>query len=144
MGISIGRPLILADNCSPGLRLRRIFAISLLLLFSLPLILPFFAASAAEVNLPACCRKGGKHHCMMMQTGSQDGSGLRVDVVRERCPYSPTIPTTPHVDFSADAAREVVCAAIVSHPSGVVQSEARRRISFDRSRQKRGPPSYQS
>jgi hypothetical protein len=123
---------------------RRILSISLLLLFSLPLVLPLFAADAAAANLPAWCRKDGKHHCMMIRTGSQDGNGQRVVAVRERCPCFPTMQATSHIDFSSDAVRECVRAAIVSHPSGVAQTEARLSISFDRSRQKRGPPIHQS
>jgi hypothetical protein len=44
--------------------MRRSVAILLALMFSWILILPAFAGSA-ESNLRACCRKDGKHHCMM-------------------------------------------------------------------------------
>jgi hypothetical protein len=116
----------------------------LLLLFSFPLISPLFAVSPAEANLPACCRKDGKHHCMILQGNSETGGDVRVSVVRGRCPYCPTLPATPHVEFFPDARRRMICADVVSHPAGVVQTEARLRISFDRSRKKRGPPTHQS
>jgi hypothetical protein len=126
------------------LLVRRILSISLLLLFSLPLLSPLFAVDAAGTNLPACCRKDGKHHCMMVQRESHDGSGPDVSLVRERCPYGPAVPVASHVDFSFAAGVVTAFAESVSHPTGIVQTEARLRISFDRSRQKRGPPSLQS
>jgi hypothetical protein len=124
------------------LLVRRILSVSLLLLFSLPLISPLFAVDAAGTNLPACCRKDGKHHCMMVRSESQDGSGLHVSTVRERCPYGPAVPVASHVDFFSEASVVTAFAGSVSHPTGIVQTEARLRISFDRSRQKRGPPSF--
>ncbi len=124
--------------------MRRILAISLLLLLGLPLVAPLFADGAAEASVPACCRRDGKHHCMMMQMESQSGDGVRLAAVRERCPYCPTVPVTPHLDFAMDAGETTICSAVVSHPCGVAQTEARLRISFDRSRQKRGPPLFQS
>jgi hypothetical protein len=33
---------------------------------------------------------------------------------------------------------------VVSHPAGIAQTEARYRVNFNRSRQKRGPPSLLS
>lgn len=45
--------------------LRRLVSSSLLLLFSLTLLAPLLAAlpSTVEENLPACCRRDGKHQC---------------------------------------------------------------------------------
>jgi hypothetical protein len=37
-----------------------------------------------------------------------------------------------------------VLASLVTHPAGVAQTESKWRISHDRSRQKRGPPSLLS
>jgi hypothetical protein len=44
--------------------MRRAIAISLMMLFSWTLIAPFYARDSGA-NLPACCRKNGKHHCAM-------------------------------------------------------------------------------
>jgi hypothetical protein len=59
---------------------RRLLAISLLLLFSFPLVSPLLALSAnPETNLPACCRRDGKHHCQMnMQRSSASTDGAAV------------------------------------------------------------------
>ncbi len=119
---------------------RRIVSISLLLMFSLPLISPLFAARTAEANLPACCRRVGKHHCIMSQTTSSDGRSIQVGAVRERCPSYPATPVTPHLDLSLDEVRARVFAGVIGLETCIAQTEARYRISFDRSRQKRGPP----
>ncbi|HEY4381241.1 MAG TPA: hypothetical protein VGN01_12900 [Acidobacteriaceae bacterium] len=47
--------------------LRRMLAISLMIAFGSPLLLPLFAATAdPEASLPACCRTHGAHRCAMM------------------------------------------------------------------------------
>ena len=47
--------------------MRRVLAITLLLAFASPLVVPLCAATAdPEASLPACCRSHGKHHCAMM------------------------------------------------------------------------------
>lgn len=59
----------------------------------------------------------------------------------ERCPYCPaTLPAWHHQDTFAAPAAQAIFAELLSHPSGTVQTESKRRISRDRSRQKRGPP----
>jgi hypothetical protein len=117
---------------------RRLLAISLLTLFALPFALPLCARDAADANLPICCRRDGKHHCAAMDMGSSDGTSLRT--VGEKCPYSiapPAILVLPSLQPSNGAA---IFAGIVRHPAVAPQIEAQQRISFDRTRQKRGPP----
>lgn len=58
----------------------------------------------------------------------------------EHCPYSPASVTVVHGDAFAMPVSEAAYAGIVSHPAVHVQTESLRRISRDRSRQKRGPP----
>ncbi len=118
--------------------MRRLLAISLLMLFAFPYALPLFANSASDANLPICCRRDGKHHCAAMVMGTSQGSSMRT--VGEKCPYSvapPAILLLPSFKLSTAAA---IFAGIVRHPAAAPQIEAQRRISFDRSRQKRGPP----
>lgn len=55
--------------------MRRVLASVLLLLFSLALASPLFA-SDPESNLPACCRRNGKHHCNM-RMGGDSGPGIQ-------------------------------------------------------------------
>ena len=67
--------------------MRRAFAVTLVLVFSLPLIAPLLASTPDESQLPACCRRNGKHHCAMsMEVGNIPS---RFHVVSEKCPYSP-------------------------------------------------------
>jgi hypothetical protein len=78
---------------------------------------------------------------MMPNAGSGDSEDVRVVAVRERCPACPTAPVTAHLDFSPDEARATIFSGVVGLETCLTQTEARYRISFDRSRQKRGPPS---
>jgi hypothetical protein len=119
---------------------RRLLAISLLLLFSFLLVSPLLASDAVDARLPACCRRAGKHHCAMLSdAGSQQGKS--VSIVAEKCPCSPAIPAVFHLSAFAPPADDALFAGLVSHPAIHAQTEAQYRISFDRARQKRGPPS---
>ena len=128
--------------------MRRLISISLLLFFLMPIASPLFAANPAEANLPACCRRNGKHHCMMalaMRSPSSPPSSrkpaLRPANLQEKCPFAPFLTQAPaHLIFTSDEPQAIFYAGIVSHPACHAQTEARLRISFDRSRQKRGPP----
>jgi len=123
---------------------RRAVSITLLLLISLPLISPLLAESVGSSALPACCRKGGMHHCTLpaMADSSSSNTTPHFSVIHERCPYSPaTVQTTIHGNalFYNDNAT-----TLTPHDNialRIAQEEAHYRISFDRSRQKRGPPS---
>ena len=60
----------------------------------------------------------------------------------EQCPFFPhaVLMVTGQKHFLAPSPAEVFYAALQSHPACYAQDEAHLRISFDRSRQKRGPP----
>jgi hypothetical protein len=122
---------------------RRLLAVSLLLLFSLPLISPLFALTAnSDTNLPACCRRNGAHHCMMkLQHTESSGTEVTLSTIPQRCPAFPAVVTpVKHGDLSFPTA-SLIFAEIVSNPSVKIQTQARARVALDRSRQKRGPPS---
>ncbi len=134
---------------------RRLLAIAIVLILGLPAVSPLFALTGADdPNLPACCRRDGKHHCMGMAGMSSDGSTqnastqtgstqtqVGIATLSERCPFgSHSLPGTPHPDWTLSTSAAIF-AGIVSHPSVSPQTESKRRISADRSRQKRGPPS---
>ena len=64
-------------------------AILLLVLFSFLLISPMLTADA-DSALPACCRKGGQHHCSMENMGQPDEvSGLALKSSSAKCPLFP-------------------------------------------------------
>jgi hypothetical protein len=123
---------------------RRILSISLLFLFMLPLVSPLFAASTADANVPVCCRRNGQHHCMMatvVQHPSRDADETKVASIRARCPYDLTSPATVNLPFFADEVHTAIFATVISDPAQPAQRQVRLRIAFDRSHQKRGPPS---
>ncbi len=117
--------------------MRRITALALTIIFSCMLMAPLFGPDA-DANLPPCCRRNGKHHCMMERlSGSRKG----FTSITEKCPcfpagtcavYSPTFDPQAAQQFYA----EVVC-----HPACVARAEVCYRLFFLRSHPKRGPPS---
>lgn len=120
--------------------MRRVMAAVLVLAFSGPLIAPVFTASINEANLPACCRRNGKHHCMMywMAMGRVPWPYRTVE---DKCPYSPFAHLSIllfHGYFGHDHPPAIAHSAV--RAPRIRQAEAGYRISFSRSRQKRGPP----
>jgi hypothetical protein len=119
--------------------MRRAIAISLMMLFSWTLIAPFYARDS-DANLPACCRKNGKHHCAMRTMGKLAGNQRGFSTVAEKCPYCLlSVSSTNSPTYKTEAAGEFY-AEFVSHPALALQTEAHFRISSLRSHQKRGPP----
>jgi hypothetical protein len=125
---------------------RRLLAILIALLVGLPTVSPLFALSTGDdLSRPACCRRDGKHHCMLVDmdmsgASSTDRTGFSAPSVSERCPYGAnSVPTTAHPDWTLDTA-QAIFAGVVAHPAVAPQTESKRRISAERSRHKRGPP----
>lgn len=120
--------------------MRRAPAALLLLLLSLPLIAPLFASTPDDSQLPACCRRNGRHHCAMSMAMGLANIPSRFVVVSEKCPYSPFTHAQlmlPHVFFRH-------AAALLERPASLAESvreaEAGYRISAERTRTQRGPP----
>jgi hypothetical protein len=102
------------------------------------LVLPLFAGSVA-LQLPACCRKDGTHHCAMGAASSGDGSGALVS--RTKCGSFPRYTVAAHTNqLGVASSASFIFAGVVSHPAASSHTEAGFRISYHRSRQKRGPP----
>jgi hypothetical protein len=119
--------------------MRRAVAISLMMLFSWTLIAPFFVRDA-DANLPACCRRSGRHHCAMRMMGELAGNQRGFTTVVEKCPYCPlSVSPINSPTYKAETAGAFY-AEFVSHPALAPQTEAHYRISFLRNHQKRGPP----
>lgn len=126
--------------------LRRFLSILLLAVFGLPLITALLAFGAdGDVSLPACCRRNGKHHCLLSADQRNPAPDKRVlTTVSEKCPYAPGMVVATHPDVLSVPPSQAIFAAFVSHSCGVAQTESKWRISRDRSRQKRGPPTLLS
>jgi len=131
--------------------LRRLLSILLFGATLLPLIAPMLSTGAmAESMLPACCRRDGKHHCMMSAAaraiilGETNDGAVSVGTPPEQCPYRQRSLVAVHLQVFTPAATATHSAFLLHAPSAAAQAECLRRISFDRSRQKRGPPSLLS
>ena len=124
--------------------MRRIVVICLVLLYWLGPLMALVPASA-ESRLPACCRRGGKHHCMMNmaeRAALEDGHPHWM-APASKCPCFPVQPKAAHTPLTLYQSIPASFISVASHPHGVVQSESKRRISRDRSRSKRAPPESQ-
>jgi hypothetical protein len=127
--------------------MRRELASLLLGLISFPLIAPLLLAST-DSDLPACCRRDGKHHCSMASgnmeasmTGEDSEPGPAVDPIQPKCPYYPATGAAPIVSsIVLPESSQAISLLLFSHPAARTQTQALNRISFSRSRQKRGPP----
>jgi hypothetical protein len=121
--------------------MRRMSAILLMALFSFSLISPAVLASDTDSKLPACCRRGGKHHCTMTASQSESSSGRAMQA--GRCPFFPTAKAAPASrTVSLPGISQRVFAGLVSHPASRPQTLALCRISYSRAGQKRGPPTF--
>ncbi len=120
--------------------MRRTIALALTVIFSFTLIAPVFGPGA-DANLPACCRRNGKHRCMMREM-EQPGSGQKgVTSVSEKCPCPPASTCAVHSPvFKPEAGKPFHAQAVRRH-APAPRTDLLRDISFLRSHPKRGPPS---
>jgi len=122
--------------------MRRVPALLLVFLFGFSLIAPALSVDD-ESNLPACCRRDGKHHCAMMDRdmAQAPSSGPAAGALRARCPFFPGGGAVlPHPGAALLATAQPAGVPIDCRIAAGAQSEAGYRISFSRSHQKRGPP----
>jgi hypothetical protein len=130
--------------------LQRLLSILLFWATLFPMVAPALTSGAmGDSMLPACCRRGGKHHCMMSpeeraQMIRELEGGTRASSLPEQCPYRQNALAVAHLQVFTTAAAATHAAFRLHEPSVSAQAECLRRISFDRSRQKRGPPSLLS
>ncbi len=137
-----------SPSCCNG-AVRRLLAILLFAAVFLPLILPAFAlAQDADAGLPACCRRGGAHGCRMsmgekaeqLRTPAGKAEKPHWHAPHAACPYCPARSSSLHAGDLYLPTLLSSAALFFIRPTGTAQTESRRRISRDRSRQKRGPP----
>jgi len=119
--------------------MRRAIAHSLLLIFSWMLFAPLIAWND-DANLPACCRRNGKHHCSMREMEQLGGKETGPASVSEKCPCPPAGAGAIHsAKFKPEAERQFYT-AVVCQAACAPQSPAGFRDSSLLSHQKRGPP----
>lgn len=126
-------------------QMRRVLASLLLAILSFPLMAPAFAADSAS-QLPPCCRRDGAHRCAMLagaMPGDMEAQGRSFQSIRPKCPFYPATtvsPTEGRCALPRNSKR--IFASIVCSHAVPVSTESRYRVSFGRSRQKRGPPLF--
>jgi hypothetical protein len=111
---------------------RRLLSIAIMLLMSFQLIAPAFGQTP-QAHLLLCCRHNGAHHCMTI-------TYTEIPMVHQHCPASQGAATAAHASAWMIGSSHAASAADVVEKLKVRQVEAGYRISFHRSRQKRGPP----
>jgi hypothetical protein len=117
---------------------RRLLAIALLGLFSFSLIPPSAFASDPEASLPSCCRRNGKHHCLIAIDGSSSGPALQA----ARCSFFPgTAGVTASPKAGMLATPLVSTASQASRSANHQANETPSPVLFHSPRQQRGPPS---
>jgi hypothetical protein len=118
--------------------MRRFLAILLLAAFGLPAVAPLLALGQdADANLPLCCRRNGAHHCTMGM--AQDSSTPAVSAHCASFPQPTAVaPSLTLTGFIATQPLLKLPSATLAAPA---QAETQRRISRERSRHTRGPPS---
>jgi len=124
--------------------MRRGPATLLVLLFSFSLIGPALSARA-DLQLPECCRRSGKHHCSFGQTSEQQPPGSEFRSIPEKCPFFPAVPVvSPHGKTGLARNSRTNSGSLASRLVRQVRTESLYRVSFCRSKQERGPPTLPS
>jgi hypothetical protein len=127
--------------------MRRGATLLLLVVTTLPVWLSF-APFLSGPQLPACCRRDGKHHCAMMgQLQGQmqkQSSEATFKTAPDLCPYRSALfsRTGPHT--VGVPVNRAYYAGTVSHPAVTISVRIWARISSARSHKKRGPPTLLS
>jgi hypothetical protein len=121
--------------------MQRVLAIVLQLVISWPMLLPALSAGTIGSITPECCRRNGAHHCVMQVSNiAQQKGEARFSGVGQQCPYALHAAVANQTRLGGPSTQQAIFAGLVHHPALALQTEAGYRISFHRSRQKRGPP----
>jgi hypothetical protein len=122
--------------------LKRVSAILLLTLFSLTLISPALFGDT-ESNLPACCRRDGKHHCALASMANLRLSAVSGPAFQsgEICPYLPGLFLGKSTLDPFVAAISLAIVSLLVY-SAAAWSDSKQFVHAMRirSHQKRGPP----
>lgn len=107
------------------------------LLLGFTLTAPLFVATT-PATVPECCRRNGMHQCMGQMIDPDAGHAFLA--VAAKCPRFPVASPAPRLDRLVP--NRALSAGIPPfvRPASLLQTEARYRVAYARSRQKRGPP----
>lgn len=123
--------------------MRKLISILLLAVFGLPVVSPLFAATqAADAGLPPCCRRNGKHHCMM-KTEERNAVSDHLPAFAtpsERCPYFPAFVLRVQGDPFAAPERDKTLSPPAVLPVVLTQRLSIFAVPAQTAHLKRGPP----
>jgi len=117
--------------------MRRLIASFVLCLLGWGPVCPL-AISAAGNPIPECCRRGGKHYCMMAGMMPADDGSPRLRTVPDPCPYRSqraTPAATPQIDIPNVLVRRMRMAGRLAMRAFVVRGSRRLALIPER-----GPP----
>jgi hypothetical protein len=120
---------------------QRILATFLLALIGFLPVAEGWHSATRTPELPACCRAHGKHKCAM-RSGSDKAPAFYPVCDKYSLPELGSAVANPQ-PFEPKATVSFL-EPLVSRRVAPAQAESRLTISFERSRQKRGPPSFSS
>lgn len=119
--------------------MRRALASILIAVFSFPLFAAVTLAGGAR-EIPACCRRNGKHHCAM--TESQPSGAPTFAATQLKCPLYPKANLSPRASHSPALGAAVDSGALRQFRSAITPATVYPRIASSSSALKRGPPSH--
>ena len=123
--------------------MQRVLALLLLSVVGFWPLAPAIASVDSSSNLPACCRAHGKHKCQMRFDGSS--TQHRTPSLYTSCALYPLSQLVSYAPVGSFVFLPVVRLSFnppVRHQVAAAQTDARLTFSFERSGQKRGPPSF--
>jgi hypothetical protein len=119
-------------------QVHRICSLLLLIVMSLPTITVALAGSQLN-QLPQCCRRDGKHKCVMQADAENETAGSVS--MAARCPCVPSLSYgMSDGGWAVPSSANSVSRSVPVFLAAQAQTDALLRISAIRSRQKRGPP----
>jgi hypothetical protein len=121
-----------------SVRMRRLLSMTIALLLGFTLVAPLFDVSASS-TVPECCRRNGQHHCMGGMT-SDTGSDPAISRVAPQCPSYPVESPAPQPHSFVPHWAQTSGTPFSVRPASLRETEAQYRVSYARTRQKRGPP----
>jgi hypothetical protein len=120
--------------------MRRAFATILAALFSFELIAPVLLADAAS-DVPACCRRNGKHHCAMADGSGDASTGPSLKSLESKCPFFPkSAAVTGHSKTIALSVTPPACAPDLMGSAVAASGDNLSRTTLRGPVRKRGPP----
>jgi len=118
--------------------MRRALSVLLLIVMSFPLLAGGFVSAQ---DVPACCRRDGRHHCASM-TADAESNGPAVAAVQTKCPCYPKAASTGASRLTSVACTKSIELAPQAESAGLGDCRFAFSPSFAiDSEQKRGPPS---